>query len=411
MIDSFHHLFPGIVHIKPIGYGSFSSVYTGEYSPTHTQVAIKVISRESLDAPSKVIHFQREIELMRKIDHPFIAQYISFVSDMENYFLLMEFGSDGNLLNMINSNGKMNERDAQKVFCQLTSALRYLHEEMLIAHRDLKMENLLLNPDFNLRLIDFGLSAQASLSENLFSTFCGSLPYIAPEIVNKNQYTYAVDMWSAGVLLYTMVVGHLPFSSSNTHRLMHLITNTEPEYPETLSSDLTDLIKRLLTKNNEKRITAAEASIHPWVMNSDFSGYPADCFLMDRRFKVIPRNEADLDRNVLEQMEKIGIRICDLLKCNFQKDNESNSIYRMLRKARITSFLPSKTLHRPYQLKVISDREEKEPSLPMLKSAKASLASVKDFKGLSIPLSEMNKKRSRLQLRKSGILPKLPPLC
>ena len=344
MLESLDHLFPGLNNIKPIGTGSFSNVYSAEFNLYKIPVAIKVISRNSLNSNSKLIHLQREIEIMKKIDHPFIIHYFNSFNDQYNYYLLMEFGSEGNILNVINQNGKLNEKDAQKMFCQLISALRYLHEEMNILHRDLKLENILLYPDFNIRLIDFGLSSQANLLDNLFSTYCGSIPYIAPEIIKKENYSYAIDMWSAGIILYSMVVGHLPFLAQNISNLIQLILEKEPDYPSFLSKELIDLLKRLLCKDPSLRLTAAETSFHPWLMNSFYCGFSSDSFLLNENFKILPKDFNSLDFSIVNQMKSLNMDIKEIWESLLINDNYCSAVYRMLKTNLLNSLLPTQKL-------------------------------------------------------------------
>ena len=288
----------GIKNFKPIGSGSFSEVFIGDHILTNEKIAIKVISKNTTINSKKSFNLKREIHLMKKIDHPFIIHYYKILTNEKYLYLLMEYVSNGNLLNFINQNGPLKENEAKKIFCQLLSTLRYLHEEMFIIHRDLKMENLLLTSNFDLRLIDFGLSTEIIQSDGLFSTFCGSLPYLSPEVILKESYSSSIDLWSAGIILYTIVVGRLPFFHNNLNILIQLILDTNPEFPSNLSLELIDLLKNLLNKDKNKRISAAEASLHPWIKSSNYFNFTSDLFLLDNRFKLIPKDINFIDNNI-----------------------------------------------------------------------------------------------------------------
>lgn len=157
-----------------IGQGSFASVKVAEHKITHTQVAVKIIPRQNIGDPDHVARFKREVDLIKDLDHPFIAEFFEVLEDDDHFYIIMEYVKNGNMLNYVNINGELNEDQARHYFCQLISVLEYLHEIKKIAHRDLKAENVLLDAHNNIRLIDFGLSNTFSNETNFLKTACGS---------------------------------------------------------------------------------------------------------------------------------------------------------------------------------------------------------------------------------------------
>jgi serine/threonine protein kinase len=152
--------------------------------------------------------------------HPFVTELFQALDDDTNYYLVMEFVEHGNMLDYVNLNGRVNEDQARRFFTQLIWVLEYLHFERKVAHRDLKCENVLLDRYDNIRLIDFGLSTAFSDLNPQLATACGSPAYAAPEMVKGNQYTKSADIWSAGILLFAVCTGYLPFDDDNVERML-----------------------------------------------------------------------------------------------------------------------------------------------------------------------------------------------
>ena len=158
----------------PIGQGSFASVLLAEHKISHVNVAIKVIPRTNFADPQHEERFHREVDLIKNLDHPFIAEFFEVLEDEKNFYIVMEYVENDNILNYVNTNGELPEDQARHYFCQLVSVLEYLHEEKHIAHRDLKAENVMLDRNRNLRLIDFGLSNIFTNENPYLTTACGS---------------------------------------------------------------------------------------------------------------------------------------------------------------------------------------------------------------------------------------------
>ena len=254
---------------KKIGNGTFSIVYSARHIKTGINVAIKSINKALLSDPTVDRNFCQELSTMKKVDHPNIIHFYCSFDDDRFKYIVMELANGGSLLNYLNTKGKMSEDNARVIFQQILSVLKYLHREHHVIHRDIKMENILFSKGGTIRVIDFGLSGQILCNENneklLKNTQCGSFPYAAPEIFTKQPYDEAVDMWSAGVILYSIVAGEMPFMDNNSTKLIQRILNDEPIYsPKIFSPELSDLLRHLLDKNCKRRYTVEKAMNHPW---------------------------------------------------------------------------------------------------------------------------------------------------
>ncbi|EAY00482.1 CAMK family protein kinase [Trichomonas vaginalis G3] len=248
-----------------IGSGTFAQVFLAIHNKTGTKVAIKVISKlNCIDNERNQLLMRREIDIMKKLKHPFVCDLYEVVETEKNVYIVMEFAQNGTLLETIKSRGSLGEEDASIIFAQLLIVMKYLHNECKIAHRDIKAENIVFDSNRNIRIIDFGLSNSPD-SNNIMQTQCGSVSYASPEMIMGQKYTYASDVWSLGILLYGMVCGHLPFQDTNYSRLAQKIVFKEVDYPSQLSSECIDLLKRILKKNQADRIPLNEIEKHPWI--------------------------------------------------------------------------------------------------------------------------------------------------
>ena len=254
-----------------IGSGSFATVWLGEHNITGSKVAVKVICKSNINSAQNINRFKREINLLKQIDHPFIVQLFDVIEDDEAFYLITEYVEKGSLFSKINNEGILSEDVARRYFCQLLSALNYLHNEKFIAHRDLKPENILIDKHDNIRLIDFGLSNNFSTTSPNLNTSCGSPAYAAPEMIQGKSYNKSADIWSAGIILYAMTAGKLPFDDPDVQVLLQKVVYTNQIYPLIMSRSLIDLLERVLTKDPMNRLTITQIANHPWISQSEFS--------------------------------------------------------------------------------------------------------------------------------------------
>jgi serine/threonine protein kinase len=315
--------------LRPLGSGSFAVVWLARHRPTGSLAAIKIILRISIESHSYLTQFTREISFLKQLDHPFISELFDVLEEEHAYYLVMEYCEHGSILNFVNSQGPLEEGRARRYFCQLISALDYLHNVKFIAHRDLKAENVLLDRNDNIRLIDFGLSNAFTKGTPTLMTACGSPAYAAPEMIKGCPYTKAADMWSAGILLYAIVAGKLPFDDQNPQNILQKVVRDEVEYPPGMSRSLVDLLQRLLTKDPNERMTIDRLKGHPWVSQCPHA--------MLIGFNVMTLSGEGVDRDVIECMTRLGMDCTNLIdQIRRGGFTPLTAIYRLLKRYRLT---------------------------------------------------------------------------
>jgi tRNA A-37 threonylcarbamoyl transferase component Bud32 len=319
---------------RQIGLGSFASVWKGHHIISHSPVAIKVIGKASIDNAVARTRLQREIALLKQLNHPFIAELFQVTEDADNYLLIMEYVEHGNLMDYVNDHGELSEDQARRYFLQLVSVLEYLHVDKRIAHRDLKCENVLLDRHNNIRLIDFGLSNMFSEAAPSLQTACGSPAYAAPEMVLGSGYTQAADIWSAGIVLFAIMAGYLPFDDDQIQHILHKIVYSEIEFPETFSPQLVDLLKRMLCKDPRGRITAHMITQHPWFSQSDYAAMVAES-----RFAAPSEGDEEavaVDPDIIQEMTAFGIDCHELPAALLIGEfTDLTALYRIFRRERL----------------------------------------------------------------------------
>lgn len=312
-----------------IGEGSFSQVFLGVHSLTGIPVSIKMIPLDN-----EIFH---EVELLKQLDFPYVSQYYDSFSDDSYLYLVMEHIPNGNLTDQINTQGRFNETQAQLYFSQIISAMTYLHKEAHIIHRDLKCDNIMLDRNDQIRLIDFGLSRK--ITRNQKEQPCGTPYYMSPEVITEGKFSEKSDIWSLGVILYSMVCGYLPFDKPTLDLLFEQISDPDEEvnFPLDLTSDLIDLLSRMLDKNHERRITLEEIRAHPWFNLEEYNLIFDENGKIDPQYKTLSFGvKSELDFDVVMEMEKVGLSAVGLsekFKNNIH-DHET-AAYRLYRRKKI----------------------------------------------------------------------------
>uniref|UniRef100_A0A8C3YIQ0 non-specific serine/threonine protein kinase n=1 Tax=Catagonus wagneri TaxID=51154 RepID=A0A8C3YIQ0_9CETA len=214
---------------KTIGKGNFAKVKLARHVLTGREVAVKIIDKTQLN-PTSLQKLFREVRIMKILNHPNIGEVFDYLV----------------------AHGRMKEKEARAKFRQIVSAVQYCHQKCIV-HRDLKAENLLLDADMNIKIADFGFSNEFTAGNKL-DTFCGSPPYAAPELFQGKKYDGPeVDVWSLGVILYTLVSGSLPFDGQNLKELRERVLRGKYRVPFYMSTDCENLLKKLLVLNPVKR--------------------------------------------------------------------------------------------------------------------------------------------------------------
>ncbi|KAJ2801859.1 Serine/threonine-protein kinase [Coemansia guatemalensis] len=249
---------------------------------------------------NKDIRVVREVAINRLLHHPHICMLHDVVVHPSHYYIFQELVSGGQMLDYIISHGRLKEKHARKFARQIASAISYCHHNSIV-HRDLKIENILISANGNIKLIDFGLSNLYSPRSQL-STFCGSLYFAAPELLNAQPYTGPeVDLWSFGVVLYVLVCGKVPFDDQSMPALHAKIKRGHVEYPSWLTPECRHLLSRLLVVNPQRRATMAEAVRHPWMCKSYVDHPLVNNYLPTRIPLVAPEQ---IDRDVVREMAR-----------------------------------------------------------------------------------------------------------
>ena len=199
----------------------------------NSEAAAKAAAKDA----SKEIRTLREAALSMLLHHPYICGMREMIVHQHHYYMVFEYVNGGQMLDYIISHGRLRERVARKFARQIGSALEYCHKNSVV-HRDLKIENILISQTGNIKIIDFGLSNLYDPSSHL-GTFCGSLYFAAPELLNAKVYTGPeVDVWSFGVVLYVLVCGKVPFDDQSMPALHAKIKRGLVEYPVWLSAGM-----------------------------------------------------------------------------------------------------------------------------------------------------------------------------
>lgn len=253
---------------ESLGSGTFSTVKKGINKKSGEIVAIKIIDKKSVGDKTEMI--QTEIDILRRVRHPYIIGMKEMFETPTTIYLIMELVTGGELFDKIVERGAYSEKDASKLVKEILDALSYLHKNGVV-HRDLKPENLLYASDdvnADIKIADFGLSKILG-SEILLKTACGTPGYVAPEVLKCEGYDQRVDLWSVGVIMYILLCGFPPFYDENTAVLFEQIMEGKFEFPspywDTVSESAKDLVSHLLDVSPTKRYTAEEAMKHPWI--------------------------------------------------------------------------------------------------------------------------------------------------
>eukprot|EP00066_Takifugu_rubripes_P020872 XP_011610138.1 PREDICTED: MAP/microtubule affinity-regulating kinase 3-like isoform X1 [Takifugu rubripes] len=249
--------------LKTIGKGNFAKVKLARHVLTGREVAVKIIDKTQLN-PTSLQKLFREVRIMKILNHPNIVKLFEVIETEKTLYLVMEYASGGEVFDYLVAHGRMKEKEARAKFRQILSAVQYCHQKHIV-HRDLKAENLLLDADMNIKIADFGFSNEFSVGGKL-DTFCGSPPYAAPELFQGKKYDGPeVDVWSLGVILYTLVSGSLPFDGQNLKELRERVLRGKYRIPFYMSTDCENLLKRFLVLNPGKRGTLEQIMKDRWI--------------------------------------------------------------------------------------------------------------------------------------------------
>jgi len=287
-----------------LGSGSNAQVKLATHKDTGNKVAIKIVAKAHLEEKDSRTTLEKEIGIMHLLDHPNIVHLYDVYETREHLFLVLEY-VHGDLYELVSKRGRLPERDAEKIFKQLVSAVDFCHKHK-ICHRDLKPENILIDENMTVKLADFGMSEV--MMDQYLTLSCGSPHYVCPEIILGQPYDGTkVDIWSLGVILFVLLTGQVPFNAPSVRKLLNLIIGSKFTAPNldtfNISKNGKDLVARMLTKSPEKRITMPEILAHPFFhSNGQRSVETLDSEINNESFTSVE----NLDNDVLKTLNYLG---------------------------------------------------------------------------------------------------------
>ncbi|KAL5521147.1 hypothetical protein ACEPAG_9069 [Sanghuangporus baumii] len=242
---------------RVIGEGTYGTVRLGTHRLTSTRVAIKQIPKAMSAALTREIHHHR------RLHHPHVCKLYEVIATESTIWLVTELCSGGELFDYLAEKGRLSEDESKTIFGQLCLAVAYIHEKGVV-HRDLKLENVLLDERCRVKLGDFGFTREFERGA-LLDTYCGTTGYAAPEMLLGKKYLGPeVDIWSMGIILYCLLTGTLPFDDDDESVMREKIIIGEFENPDWLSADARDLLAHILQHDPSKRLTITQILAHPW---------------------------------------------------------------------------------------------------------------------------------------------------
>ncbi|XP_055378784.1 serine/threonine-protein kinase BRSK2 isoform X2 [Condylostylus longicornis] len=289
---------------KTLGKGQTGLVKLGVHCVLGKKVAIKIINREKL-SESVLMKVEREIAIMKLIDHPHVLGLSDVYENKKYLYLILEHVSGGELFDYLVKKGRLTPKEARKFFRQIISALDFCHSHS-ICHRDLKPENLLLDEKNNIKIADFGM-ASLQPAGSMLETSCGSPHYACPEVIRGEKYDgRRADVWSCGVILYALLVGALPFDDDNLRQLLEKVKRGVFHIPHFVPPDCQSLLRGMIEVNPDRRLTLAEINRHPWVTAGGKGELELELPMMEVvQTHVIPTASA-VDPDVLNAICSLG---------------------------------------------------------------------------------------------------------
>ncbi|XP_011667004.1 serine/threonine-protein kinase BRSK2 isoform X3 [Strongylocentrotus purpuratus] len=291
---------------KTLGKGQTGLVKLGVHCVSGKKVAIKIINKEKL-SESVLMKVEREIAIMKLIEHPHVLGLYDVYENRKYLYLILEHVAGGELFDYLVKKGRLTPREARRFFRQIISAIDFCHSYS-ICHRDLKPENLLLDDKNNIRVADFGM-ASLQLDSSLLETSCGSPHYACPEVIRGEKYDgRKADVWSAGVILYALLVGALPFDDDNLRNLLEKVKRGVFHIPHFVPPDCQNLLRGMVEVNADKRLTLSQIQRHPWyVLGTRNENQPESDIPKKHHIKIPPiLGDEDVDPDVIGSMTSLG---------------------------------------------------------------------------------------------------------
>ena len=352
-----------------IGQGAFGKVNIGLNILAGRVVAIKSFNKKELDKNGenmkKILY---ETDLMKKLNHPNITKILEVFEDGDYILISMEYINGGNLFSFVKKRRKLSEKTAKYLFKQIILGIQHIHSHKIV-HRDIKLENILIDLNNNIKICDFGIGKILSYNRQLLYDKCGTPMYMAPEILlsskNHGYEGYPVDIWSAGISLYIMLSGTLPFnlnnnesssideSSENNIELQYSIINNEPKHIEKISDEARDLLNGLLNKNPNKRLTIDQILKHPWMQMDERKGkYKKYHLFTKAEIIMLSKTYIDYRNGVIDDLKE------NFTLSNLKTDKETKN-----NKNKMKNISTKSSLLAPYNTLIQDDDSENDYDL------------------------------------------------
>eukprot|EP00002_Diphylleia_rotans_P019407 TRINITY_DN3755_c0_g1_i4.p1 TRINITY_DN3755_c0_g1~~TRINITY_DN3755_c0_g1_i4.p1 ORF type:complete len:579 (-),score=115.71 TRINITY_DN3755_c0_g1_i4:1105-2841(-) len=349
---------------KTIGTGSTGKVKLGVHMTDGSKVAIKIMRKDSINMkPSLRKKVEREIAILKLIDHPHVLKLIDVYETEAFLFIILEHVEGGELFDYLVSKGRLELGEALVFFQQIIMGLEYC-QSLLICHRDLKPENLLLDTKRNIKIADFGM-ASLNMKGSMLQTSCGSPHYASPQVVQGVKYNgMQSDIWSCGVILYALVLGRLPFDDANIKKLLAKVKSGVYNLPEDMNEHVRDLISKMIVIDPDQRITIEGIKQHPFFRSNGNTAALSP--QIDRALLSTTLKMDTLDWEVLTDLQTLGW------------GNEDEVFAKLL--------CPELTLEKVYYYLI--DKKKKERPRVTSPSQGRRASSVTQFQGRSRSISE-----------------------
>ncbi|XP_045547734.1 protein kinase C delta type isoform X1 [Salmo salar] len=312
-IDSF-------VFHKVLGKGSFGKVLLAELRGRGQYFAVKALKKDVvlMDDDVECTMVEKRV-LALAWDNPFLTHLYSTFQTREHLFFVMEYLNGGDLMFHIQDKGRFDLYRATFYSAEIIIGLQFLHSKGII-YRDLKLDNVMLDRDGHIKIADFGMCKENVFGDNRATTFCGTPDYIAPEILLGQKYTFSVDWWSFGVLVYEMLIGQSPFQGDDEDELFESIRMDVPHYPRWITKEAKDLLEKLFERDPSRRLGVVDnIRSHSFFKTLNWPALekrqvdppfkpkvkgPNDCNNFDREFLSEKPRLSHTDKNLIDSMDQ-----------------------------------------------------------------------------------------------------------
>uniref|UniRef100_A0A3B4C7F9 Protein kinase C n=1 Tax=Pygocentrus nattereri TaxID=42514 RepID=A0A3B4C7F9_PYGNA len=306
---------------KVLGKGSFGKVLLAELRGRGEYFAVKALKKDVvlMDDDVECTMVEKRV-LALAWDNPFLTHLYCTFQTKEHLFFVMEYLNGGDLMFHIQDKGRFDLYRATFYAAEIICGLQFLHSKGII-YRDLKLDNVMLDKDGHIKIADFGMCKENMVGENRATTFCGTPDYIAPEILLGQRYTFSVDWWSFGVLVYEMLIGQSPFQGDDEDELFESIRMDVPHYPRWITKESKDLLEKVLQEPTRRLGVVGNIRAHPFFKTINWSALekrevappfkpkvkaPNDCSNFDREFLSEKPRLSQADKNLIDSMDQMA---------------------------------------------------------------------------------------------------------